>query len=91
MLTIHKYELQPRAGVQNINVRKDAKLLKVTEQLGKIYVWFEVDLHQSWEQVSFVSYETGAELEVFHSRCEYVDTLFLAGSSYVLHVYKVKP
>lgn len=91
MKTIHKYELQARAGVQSLKVRKGAKLLKIAEQGGKIFAWYEVDTHQDWQQADFMLYETGALLAEFHDRCEYVDTLLLRNGVYVLHAYKINP
>ena len=91
MRTVHKYELNPHAGYQHIEVRKGAILLKIAEQANKICVWFEVDTNEDWQHVDFILYETGAQLEAIHERCEYIDTILLLRGTYVLHVYKINP
>lgn len=90
MKAIHKYTINPHPGVQQIKVRKNARLLKTAEQGNLITFWYEVDTHESWIYVHFLIYTTGQELDnELHNKAQYVDTLLFNNGAYVLHVYLV--
>lgn len=90
MKTIHKYELNAQAGLQEVRVRAHATLLKLAVQGNKIMLWYEVDTLEAWQTINFAIYETGqAFLSEIKPRCKYLDTVQLDGRDWVLHIYRI--
>jgi len=84
MKKIFKYELMLTDEVF-ITSRKNAKLLSVQVQHGKLCAWFEVDTKSSSVSHRFTLVGTGHEVP--ENVGQYVTTVQLGGGSLVLHVY----
>lgn len=90
MNTIHKYELSPSPGIQSVKIREKAVFLKMAVQSDKICLWYQVDTFEAWQEINFILYHTGQELDnELHHRCRYIDTLLFNNGNYVLHIYKI--
>lgn len=85
MHTIWKIQLITHAPIQDVLVPEDAELLKVSVQHGKICVWFKCNPSNPVKPHRIMMCLTGDPIPELS---RYVDTLFLDGGDFILHVFE---
>lgn len=87
---IWKYELG--AGVTELEMPRDAKILHVAQQHGGICMWAEVDQYAARETRKFVVIGTGHDFATAGKNAmQYLGTALLAEGTLVLHAYEMFP
>lgn len=85
MITIHKFEVSTDFVVE---LHKGYEILTAKDQQGTIQMWVKFDTKQPKEQVRFVSYGTGHEVDP--DLClKYVSTFEAVGGMFVFHLFEV--
>jgi len=83
VITIHKYPLF--AYRPNVEMPKNAVIIKVGIQNGILHLWAVVDTDEEKETREFIVYGTGWELE--DGVQDYLGTVF-DGDGYVWHLFE---
>lgn len=84
MKTIHKAQLFIN-DEQKIPLPKGSTPLRVEEQEGRLYLWFQTDTSVRELQVLHL-YIHGTGHEILNDKAQYLNTVFLAGGL-VFHIY----
>lgn len=87
MYQVFKYEL--KAGICDVRIPKNAKLLHVATQRNQTFIWAQVSTAFNMEVRQFYCIHTGQEFtDVEGYNLEYIGTSITNGGEYVLHVYE---
>lgn len=86
MQVIYKYQLNAIKGINELNLPKGARTLKVDFQNYKLMLWCLVDTEQILERRVFFAAVTGLDLELDVDKLRYVGT---CQDMYVAHVFEV--
>jgi hypothetical protein len=89
---VYKYEL-PFDGTNEINIPKDAKILRIEWQKSSVYLWALVDTEASTEKRYFYGALTGEKLppEIIEGKPRYVNSIFPEEHAFVLHFFEFNP
>lgn len=89
---VHKYEL-PFDGTNEINLPKDAKVLRVEWQKSSVYLWALVNPDLSTEKRYFYGALTGEKLpkEIAEHKPRYINSIYPEGHAFVMHYFEFTP
>lgn len=85
MLTIYKYEVTTEFTLQ---LPTNYEILSVADQHGITQMWVKVDTELPKQDVEFICYGTGHEIDP-ELNLKFIDTFPAVGGMFIFHLFQV--
>jgi len=86
MIVVYKYPML-EVNTQIIDLPKDASVLHIDEQFGRISMWCEIDTEVGLEPRTFHIYGTGHTI-ANREGLSFLQTIVVAGGTFVWHIFE---
>lgn len=89
---VYKFEL-PFDGTNEINLPKNAKILRIEWQRSSVYLWALINPENSTEKRYFYGALTGEKLppEIAECNPRYINSIFPDAHAFVVHYFEFTP